>query len=258
MIHPTATIHPKAVVDPTVKVGPYAVIDEAVVVGAGCVLGPYVYLTGCTRIGPRNKFFPGAVIGEAPQDLKYTGVPSLLEIGEGNVFREHVTVHRSNTGEAPTVIGNNNLLMAHCHVAHDCRVGTHVIIANGALLGGHVTVGDRALVSGNCLVHQFVRVGTMAMMQGGSAISKDLPPYTVARGDNGISGLNTVGLRRSGMSSEERLELKEVYHLLFRSKDPMAERLEKARKQFSSKPAKTMIEFVATSTKRGICADRND
>ena len=196
--------------------GPYAVIDEGVELGPECVIGPHVYLTGLTTIGAHNRFYAGCVIGEAPQDLKYTGEPTRLRIGDHNVFREHVTVHRSNKAAEDTVIGSKNFLMAHCHVAHNCRLGDQVIMANGVLLGGHVTLEDRVFLSGNCLVHQFVRVGTLALMQGGSAISKDLPPYTVARGDNGICGLNTVGLRRAGLTPAERLELKQLYHALFR------------------------------------------
>ena len=254
MIHPTAVIHPKAKLDPSVRVGPFAVIDQGVEVGAHCSIGPHVYLTGLTTIGAYNKFFPGCVIGEAPQDLKYQGAPTQLRIGEHNTFRECVTVHRSTHATEPTLVGAHNLLMAHCHVAHDCQVGNHVIIANGALLGGHVTVADRALVSGNCLVHQFVRVGTLAMMQGGSAISKDLPPYTIARGDNSICGLNTVGLRRAGFAPADRLELKQLYHALFRNGLPLRAALAAAEQKFSSMPAKTMLAFIATS-KRGICFD---
>jgi UDP-N-acetylglucosamine acyltransferase len=188
MIHPTAVIHPKAQLDATVEVGPYAVIDEAVALGPHCRVGPHVYLTGCATIGAHNLFYAGCVIGEAPQDMKYKGDPTGLRIGDHNVFREHVTVHRSSKLAEDTVIGSHNFFMAHSHVGHNVHLGHHVIMANGVLLGGHVTVADRAFLSGNCLVHQFVRVGTLALMQGGSAVSKDLPPFTVARGDNGICG----------------------------------------------------------------------
>ena len=191
MIHPSAIIHPRAKLDSTVQVGPYAVIDENVEVGPGCVIGPHVYLTGRTRIGAGNRFYAGCVIGEAPQDLKYNNEPTGLRIGDQNVFREHVTAHRSNKVEEETIIGSQNFLMAHCHIAHNCHVGNGVIIANGVLLAGHVTLQDRVVLSGNCLIHQFVRVGTLAMMQGGSAISMDLPPFTVACQGNLICGLNT-------------------------------------------------------------------
>jgi len=235
-------------------VGPYTVIGEAVEVGADCTIGPHVYLTGWTVIGARNQFYAGCVIGEAPQDLKYSGQPTRVRIGDGNVFREHVTVHRSATETQDTVIGSRNFLMANCHVGHNSRVGSHTIIANGALLGGHVDVGDRAFISGNCSIHQFTRVGTLALMQGGSGISKDLPPYTVARGDNGVCGLNTVGLRRAGFTAEERLELRRLYHVLFRQGQNLRKAAAAARETFASAPAKIMLDFLAEAT-RGVCTD---
>jgi UDP-N-acetylglucosamine acyltransferase len=254
MIHSTAIIHPKAKVDCSVKIGPYSVIDEHVEIGPGCVIGPLTYLTGVTRIGMCNHFYAGCVIGDAPQDLKYRGEQTRLQIGDHNVFREHATVHRSCKPTEATVIGSHNLLMASCHVAHDSTIGNHVIVANGALLGGHVLVQDRVLISGNCLVHQFVRVGTLAMMQGGSAISKDLPPYTVARGDNAICGLNTIGLRRAGIDAADRLQLKKLYRLLFRSAQNLRQAVAQGWNEFTSPAAKAMLEFVADS-KRGICRD---
>lgn len=254
MIHPTAIIHSAADVDRSVSVGPYAVIDEGVVVGPDCTIGPHVYITGSTTIGAGNRFHAGAVIGDAPQDVKYDGRPTRTRIGDGNIFREHVTVHRSTTEDGETVIGSNNFLMANSHVGHNSRVGDHVIMANGALLGGHVTVGDRAFISGNCAAHQFVRIGTLAMMQGGSAVSQDLPPYTVVRGVNGMCGLNIVGLRRAGLSNAERTELKTLYRHLFRSPLLLREALETAQREFTSRCARTLIDFVATS-ERGLCAD---
>ena len=254
LIHPTAVIHPKALVDPTATVGPYAVVDEGVSLGAHCRVGPHVHLTGLTFIGAFNQFHTGCVIGDAPQDLMYKGDPTGLRIGEHNVFREHVTVHRSTTLSEPTLVGSNNFLMAHSHVGHNVVIGDHVILANGALLGGHATVGDRAFISGNCLIHQFTRVGTLALMQGGAAISKDLPPFTVARGDNGMCGLNTVGLRRAGFTPEQRLELKKLYHLLFRTRQNLRTALAEAQKRFSSGPAAVLLDFVA-SARRGFCRD---
>ena len=254
VIHPTAIIHPKAKLDPTVRVGPYAVIDEGVELGADCVVGPHVYLTGLTTIGAGNQFHAGCVIGDAPQDLKYKDEPTRLRIGDHNVFREHFTVHRSTKPDAETVIGSHNFFMANAHVAHNCVIGDHVIMANGALLGGHVEVQDRAFISGNCCVHQFCRVGTLALMQGNSAISQDLPPFTVALRVNEICGLNSVGLRRAGFTAEQRLELKKLYHLLFRSGKNLREAIAGARKIFNSAAAKTLLDFVADA-KRGVCAD---
>ena len=254
MIHPTAIIHPKAKLDPTVEAGPYAVIDENVTLGAGCKVGPHVYITGVTQIGANNRFYAGAVIGEAPQDVKYKDTPTRLRIGDNNLFREHVTVHRSTKEEDETVIGSNNFLMANSHVAHNVVIGNSVILANGALLAGHAQVADRVFVSGNCLVHQFVRIGTLALMQGGSGISKDLPPFTLARGDNSICGLNIIGLRRAGLTSEERLELKGLYHALFRTTAPLSQVLAAAKEKFTGAPARLMLDFVASS-KRGVCRD---
>ncbi len=254
MIHPTAIIHPQATLDATVHVGPYAVIDAGVTLGSHCVVGPHVYLTGETTIGSHNRFHAGCVIGDAPQDLKYRDEPTRLRIGDHNVFREHVTVHRPTAADGETVIGSHNFLMANCHVGHNSHVDDHAIIANGALLGGHVKVQDRAFISGNCLVHQFVRVGTLAIMQGGSAISKDLPPFAIARGVNGICGLNAVGLRRAGFTAEQRLELRKLYHVLFRSRKPLRTVFGEARKDFHSPAAKILLEFVADA-KRGLCSD---
>jgi UDP-N-acetylglucosamine acyltransferase len=253
MIHKTAIIHPKAKLDSTVEVGPYAMIDAGVELGAHCIIGPYAYLTGNTKIGSHNKFHAGCVIGDAPQDLKYKGEPTRLRIGDHNVFREHFTVHRSTTADGETVIGSHNFLMACSHVGHNTQVGNHVTMANGALLAGHVIVQDRAFISGNCCVHQFVRVGTLAMMQAGAFIGQDLPPFTTAaHGINELCGLNTVGLRRAGFTPAERLELKKIYHLIFRRKKNLAAAIEEVRKKFSSPAAKAVVDFVVSS-KRGVC-----
>lgn len=254
MIHPTAVIHPGANVDPSCDIGPYAVIDEHVTLGARCRIGPHAYLTGWTTIGSENQIHAGCVIGDAPQDLKYRGEPTRVRIGDGNVFREHVTVHRSNSQHEDTVIGSANLFMAHSHVGHNSHLGDRVILANGALLGGHVSVADRAFISGNCLVHQFVRVGALALMQGGAAVSKDLPPFTIARGQNGICGLNTIGLRRAGLAPGERLELRRLYQMLFRRARSWRAGLDEARAAFHGEHARALLDFVAAS-KRGVCAD---
>ena len=255
MIHSTAIIHSKAQLDASVRVGPYAVIDENVALGPDCVVGPHVHLTGVLSAGAGNQFLTGCVIGGPPQDLKYKDAPTRLQIGDHNVFREHVTVHRSNKLEEDTIVGSNNFLMAHSHVGHNCVLGNHVILANGALLAGHVVVQDRVFISGNCLVHQFTRVGKLALMQGGSGIGKDLPPYTVARGVNGICGLNTVGMRRAGLSPEQRLELRKLYHALFRTGRGLRAALQEAQGQFQSEGAKVMLDFLAGS-KRGVCSDK--
>ena len=257
MIHPTAIIHPKAKLDGTVEVGPYAVIDAGVSMGPGCIVGPHVYLTGMTEIGARNIFHAGCVIGGAPQDLKYKGDPTGLRVGDENVFREHATVNRATAMDEDTVVGSNNLLMASTHVAHNCRLGNRIIMGNTSLLAGHVLVEDKAIISGSCLVHQFVRIGSLSMMQGGAAISKDLPPYTVARGYNSICGLNIIGLRRMGMTAEERLELKKAYRMVFREGRILREAIQAAlAEEFKGTAARTMLEFMAAS-QRGVCAHRS-
>jgi UDP-N-acetylglucosamine acyltransferase len=254
VIHPTAVIHPKAKLDSTVSVGSYAVIDEGVEIGAHCVVGPHVYLTGVTTIGTHNRFHASCVIGDAPVDLKFNGAPTRLRIGEHNVFREHVTVNCSNSLEEATVVGSHNLLTPQCHVGHNTVIGDHVVVGGGAMLAGHVVVQDRVFISGNCLVHQFCRVGTLAMMQGGAAISKDLPPFTVAVGANEICGLNSIGLRRAGFPPEERLQLKRLYHALFRSGRNFRVAVADAQTKFTGDSARTMLEFVRTA-KRGVATD---
>ena len=254
VIHPTAVIHPKARLDSTVRVEPYAVIDEGVEIGAHCVIGPHAYLTGATTIGTHNQFHASCVIGDTPVDLKFSGAPTRLRIGDHNIIREHVTVNCSNSLEEDTVVGSHNLLTPECHVGHNTVIGDHVIVGGGAMLAGHAVVQDRVFISGNCLVHQFCRVGTLAMMQGGAAISKDLPPFTVAVGTNEICGLNSIGLRRAGFPSEERLELKRLYHALFRSGQNIRAAVADAQTKFTGGPARTMLEFVAAA-KRGVATD---
>ncbi|MGH7942780.1 MAG: acyl-ACP--UDP-N-acetylglucosamine O-acyltransferase [Limisphaerales bacterium] len=254
MIHPTAIVHPGAKLASTARVGPYAIIDEGVEIGAACVVGPYVYLTGQTQIGAGNVFHAGCVIGDSPQDLKYKNEPTGLRIGDNNVFREHVTIHRSTKTDGQTLIGSRNFLMQHSHVAHNCAIGDDTIIAGGSLLAGHVIVQDRAFISGNCLVHQFCRVGRLALMQGGAAISKDLPPFCVASQVNRMRGLNVIGLRRAGFSPEQRLELKQLYKTIFRGGRNFGEALAEAQKNSSSAPAKILLDFLAEA-KRGILGD---
>lgn len=254
MIHPTAIIHPHARLAANVRVGPYAVIDGDVELGADCVVGPHVYLTGHTTIGTRNHFHAGCVIGDAPQDLKYKGEPTRVRIGDDNTFREHVTVNRATTADGETIVGSGNFLLHHSHVGHNCHLGSHIILGGGTMLAGHSSVQDRALLSGNCLVHQFTRVGTLAMMQGGAAISKDLPPYTVATGMNTICGLNVVGLRRAGLDPAQRLQIKRLYRALFRSGKNFRAALAAAQAEFSGPAERTLLEFCAAA-KRGVCSD---
>ena len=252
MIHPTALIDRKAEIHDTAEIGPYVVVEGPVVVGEGCIVGPYVHLLGHTTIGSGNRFHSGAIIGDAPQDLKYKGAPTRLRIGDNNVFREHTTVHRSTSMEGETTIGSGNFLMAGSHVGHNSTLANDVIVANGALIGGHCRIEDRAFISGACLIHQFTRVGRLALMQGGSGISKDLPPFTIATGVNSICGLNVIGLRRAGVSPQERLELKKLYHRLFSSGRNLRESLKEMQAGHWGPAAREMIEFTAAARK-GVC-----
>ena len=222
LIHPTAVIHPGATLHPSVKVGPYAVIGEKVTIGPETVVGAHVVIDGHTEVGARNQIFPGAVIGIEPQDLKYDGSLSLVKIGNDNRIREYVTINRATRAGEATVVGDNNLLMAYVHVAHNCVIGNQVIIANAVSLAGHVEIESNAVIGGALGIHQFVRIGRFAMLGGMSRIDRDVPPYMVVEGNPcRVRGLNTVGLKRAGItevgSGQIYRELKEAYRLLYRS-----------------------------------------
>ncbi|MDI9401190.1 MAG: acyl-ACP--UDP-N-acetylglucosamine O-acyltransferase [Verrucomicrobiota bacterium] len=249
MIHPTAIIHPRARLHPTVQVGAYSIIDEHVELGAGCEVLHHVHLTGHTSAGENNFFGVGCVIGAPPQDFKYKNALTKLRIGSNNVFREMVTIHCSNTEEEDTVVGSECFFMATSHVGHNAFIGDKVILANSALIAGHVTVGSQAFISGNTAIHQFVRIGELAMIQGVSAMSCDVPPYTIAFDKNLIAGLNIVGLRRAGFSVEERLELKRVYNFLFRTQLKRKDAVYQAKQLFHLPASQKMIEFVESSSR---------
>lgn len=254
-IHSTAVIDPGARLDPTVEVGPYAVVDAGVQLGPNCRVGPHVHLTGCIIAGARNVFGTGCVIGGAPQDIRFDGSPTRLVMGDDNVFREHVTVHCANRMDEDTRLGSGNLLMAHAHIGHNARVGDRVIIANGAQLGGHVVIGDRAFISANCLIHQFVRVGTLALMQGGAGISKDLPPFCIAWGDNSVCGLNIIGMRRAGVAAPARLELRRLYRAVFRSQRGLKNALATIDALVTTDWGRSFVDFLRSS-RRGIVTHR--
>ena len=253
MIHPTALIDPKAELHETVKVGPYAVIDAEVEVGEGTSIGPQVHLTGRATLGKNNKIHTGAVIGGAPQDQKYEGERTGLCIGNNNIIREHVTIHRSNSPAEDTKIGDGNFFMAHSHVGHNAQAGNENIFANGALIGGHAVIADKVFLSGNCAVHQFVRIGTLAMMQGNAAVSQDLPPYTMVFGVNKLCGLNVGGLRRAGFTAEQRQELHYYYKRIFLEGNNITKTVREALDQTPGDKARILLEFIAGS-ERGVCS----
>jgi UDP-N-acetylglucosamine acyltransferase len=218
LIHPTAVIHPNSQLHPTVQVGAYAVIGANVKVGAETIIGAHTVLEGPCEIGTGNQIFTGAAIGLEPQDLKYVGEPSWVKIGDNNLIREYVTINRATGGGQATIIGNGNLLMAYVHVGHNCVIGDSVIIANSVALAGHVHIESRARLSGVLGVHQFVHIGTMAMVGGMARIDRDVPPYMLVEGNPArVRSLNLVGLKRSGMPANDLQMLKKAYRLLYRS-----------------------------------------
>ncbi len=224
-IHPTALVDPAAVLDASVEVGPYAVIGPHVTIGAGSKVGPHVVIDGHTTIGRDNTFFQFCSIGAAPQDKKYGGEPTLLEIGDGNTIREFVTVNSGTVQDGGvTRIGDRNWIMAYVHIAHDCQLANDITMSNNATLGGHVVVGDWAVLGGFTTVHQFCHIGAYAMTAFTAAVSQDVPPFVTAAGNRAApAGINSVGLQRRGFSSEQIMAIKRGYKLLYRSKLPLEE-----------------------------------
>lgn len=254
-IHPTAIVHPKAKLGPGVSVGPYSIIEEHVEIGAGTKVGARVTIEGHTIIGKDNEFFTGAVIGSMTQDKKFKGDVSYLKIGDRNVVREYVTMNPGTLKGTETVIGSDNLIMAYAHVAHDCKIGNHVIIANAGTLAGHVIVEDCAIIGGLCGVHQFVRIGYMSIMGGNSKAVQDIPPYMMVDGRPAVAyGLNSVGINRSGeINAEEKSALKRAFKLLFRSDLSTKNAVIEIKKQCPSVPViQRLIQFIE-SAERGIC-----
>lgn len=251
-IHSTAVIHPKAQIAPDVSVGPYTIIEEGVSVGAGTEIGPFVHLLGKTTIGNRCHIHARVSIGDVPQDISYKGAWTGCEIGDETVVREGVTIHRGSQEGTTTVVGQRCILMVNCHVGHNCQIGNDVWLVNGALLAGHVEVGDKAVISGNTGVHQFCRIGRLAMISGMSKITRDIPPFFMAHMDGSCIGLNIVGLRRAGFSPEERAELKAAYKIIFRQVISAAKAADELEKFVVTAPAKQLIEFLRVRSKRGI------
>ena len=255
-IHATAIVDPRAEIDPTADVGPFVVIDAPVILGAGTRVMAHAFLTGNTRIGRDNVIHVGAILGHEPQHLGYRGEPSGLRIGDRNVFREHSEVHRSWQGDGETVIGDDNYLMSHAHIAHDCHVGNRTLIASGALVAGHAEVADQAFISGNCVVHQHVRIGRLALLQGLAGVGLDVPPFCVAAGVNTLSGLNLVGLRRAGLASERIHALRRAYARLFRGRRNLRLAIAEVEAEPRTPEIDELLAFIRGS-RRGICRGRD-
>ncbi|MFO7983765.1 MAG: acyl-ACP--UDP-N-acetylglucosamine O-acyltransferase [Desulfuromonadales bacterium] len=256
-IHPTAIVDPSARLAENVEIGPHAFIDADVSIGSGSRIMHGAHIGRWTTMGSENRVYPGAVIGLDPQDVGYGGERSDTVIGDGNIFREGVTVHRGNQPETKTIIGNNNFFMVNSHVAHNCIVANNVILVNGVLLAGHVEIADRVLISGNCQVHQFVRIGSHAMMRGGSRLTKDLPPFCVNDGINWVRTINAIGLKRSGFGAERLRVVKKAFKILFRSGLATRTAVEKLEKELPlTEDTRYLLEFIRTS-KRGIAGGPN-
>jgi UDP-N-acetylglucosamine acyltransferase len=258
MIHPTAIIDPGAELGKDVAVGPYSIVGPKVTIGDGCSIGSHAVIESHVRMGKGNRIHSFASVGAIPQDLKYRGEETWVEIGDGNIIREFATVNRGTVGGGGvTSIGNNSLVMAYCHLAHDCRVGNRVIMANAATFAGHVTVEDGAIVGGLTAVHQFVRIGAHCIIGGLSGVSQDVPPYVtavVSRPQKGYAlyGLNLIGLRRNRFPAETIAALKQAFKMIFRAEIPMKDALAKAEAELPPLPeVKHLIEFVRSST-RGV------
>jgi UDP-N-acetylglucosamine acyltransferase len=255
MIHPTAIVDPKAEIGEGVDIGPYSVIEKGVLIDQETKIGPHVIIREGTRIGKRCRIFQFASIGEAPQFLGYKGEKTFLQMGDENIIREFVTLHRGTAkGGGRTLIGNKNFFMAYCHVAHDCQIGNEVIMSNAATLAGHIVIEDWAIIGGLVAVHQFIRVGAYAIIGGFSGVLLDIPPYTKAQGDRAkLFGLNTVGLKRANFSEETLKALKKAYRIIFRSGLTLQKAIKTVGEDeiFHTPEVRHLLDFIQHS-KRGI------
>jgi len=254
MIHETALINSGAEIDSNVDIGAYSIIGDNVFIGSGTVIGPHVVIDPFTTIGRNCRIFQYAALGTVPQSLKFEGEKTYVKIGNGTIIREFVTIHRgTGFGGGITEVGEENFLMAYTHIAHDCRVGRKVVMANSATLAGHITIGDHATIGGLVAVHQFVKIGEYAFVGGKSAVVKDVPPYVIAAGDRAeLHGLNSVGLKRHGFSPTTLSLLKKTYRIIFRIGLTTNEAIERVRAEVEQIPeVVNFIDFIRSS-QRGV------
>ncbi|HEY6169775.1 MAG TPA: acyl-ACP--UDP-N-acetylglucosamine O-acyltransferase [Verrucomicrobiae bacterium] len=252
-IHPTAVVHASAQIGAGCEIGPFCVIEEQAVLGEGCKLSSHVVIGSHTVLGRENEMFPFACIGQQSQDLKWKGGTTWLRVGDGNTFREYVTIHRATVDGNATIVGSNNHILAYCHIAHDCRLGNHIIMSNVATLAGHVTVEDHAVVGGLAAVHQFCRIGRMSIIGGCSKVVQDVPPFMLADGNPAETRtINKVGLERNGVTEEVQSSLRKAYKILFREGLTIPNALERIVDDLPSSPElQHLINFVRGS-ERGI------
>jgi UDP-N-acetylglucosamine acyltransferase len=254
-VAPTARVHPDAVIGPCVRIGEFCVIESDTVIGAGCLLEPYVYVKRWTTMGENNEISAGTVLGTDPLDKGFTGERSYLQIGSGNKIREHYTISRGTQPESVTEIGDRNYIMTSGHIAHNCKVGSDTVIASCALLAGYVEVEDQAFISGGVVVHQFSKIGRLAMIGGNTRVNSDVPPFFLYAGYNvEAKGLNVVGLKRAGYKASDLATLKKAYHLLYRSGLKLDEALEKIAAEVPTPETLHLVDFIRRS-ERGICRE---
>lgn len=260
-IHPTAVVDPAAKIGKGAVIGPYCVVGSHVKLAEGVQLLSHVVVEGRTSIGKGTVVYPFASLGHRPQDLKYKGEPSTLEIGSGNQIREHVTMNPGTEGGGMvTRVGNNCLFMMSSHVAHDCQIGDNVILANNATLAGHVTVGDYAIIGGLSAVHQFVRIGAHAMVGGMSGVENDVIPFGMVKGDRAhLAGLNLVGIERRGFGRDDVRTLRSAYRMLFAPEGTMAERLDEVARLYDNQAhIADVVDFIRARSNRALCQPKNE
>src|SRR5438477_2765426 len=254
-VAPTARVHPDAVIGPGVVIGDFAIVEGDVVIGAGSRLEPYVYVKRWTTLGERNQISAGTVLGTDPLDKGFGGARSYLKIGNGNVIREHYTISRGTAPESETVIGDENYIMTSGHIAHNCRIGNRTVIASCALVAGYVEVEDQTFISGGVVIHQFSRIGRLAMIGGNTRVNSDLPPFFLYTDFNvAAHGLNLVGLRRAGFGEADIKALKTAYRLLYRSALKLEDALQRIETEIPTEHARHLVSFIRSS-KRGICRE---
>jgi UDP-N-acetylglucosamine acyltransferase len=254
-IHPTAIVSDGAKLAEDVEIGPYSIIGADVEIGRGCSIGAHVIFEHRVVLGDGTKIGHGSILGANPQDMGFDAkrTDTGVRVGKNNTIREHVTINRATRENGDTVVGNDNFLMTGCHLGHDCRVSNRVIMANNVLLAGHVSVDDGAFLGGGSVFHQFVMVGSLAMLQGDSGFSKNIPPYVVGSRLNEVVGLNSIGLRRAGLSAEARMQLKRAFRLLYLSDLNVSQALEAASAEQWGPEATLFFDFVRGAKKKGIC-----
>jgi UDP-N-acetylglucosamine acyltransferase len=254
-IHPTAVLSTEAHIGEGVEIGPYTVIGPDVHIGKNTIIGPHVVVDSHTDIGEGCRIFQFSSIGATPQDLKFKGEKTRVVIGNNNTIREYVTINRATAADiGVTIIGNNNLLMAYCHVAHNCKLGNNIVMANAANLAGHIHVEDYAIIGGLTGIHQFTRIGAHAIIGGASAVSKDVPPFVMASGNYAkLYGLNIIGLKRRGFKEESIQALKKAYRIVFRSSLLLSVAIAKVKAEVNDFPeVRQFVEFIETRSARGI------